>query len=187
MPKKYSQVGIIYGWCGSSAIHWQTWLARKTRKSGIKTVYPKLPGKDRPDLNAWLKALEKGIANVDGRTALVGHSLGCCAILHMLKRKNILRVGLVVLVAPPSEERIAKSNAPFLAPFASGIDFMNARRKADRAEIFISDNDAWSSVKDAKKLAKNLRAKLHIIHKGGHLNVSAGFNTFPEVLALIIG
>jgi len=184
--KKYSRVGIVYGWRGSSAIHWQTWLARKCRALGIETVYPKLPNKQRPKLGEWTAALNKALPRVDEETALVGHSLGCNAILHFLKRKSVKRVGLVVLVAPASVEKILASEAPFLVPFFQNVDFAAARKKAVRIEIFASDDDAWGGAAEARKLAARLGAKLHVVRGGGHLNVSAGFHSFPEVFELLV-
>ena len=184
--RKYSRVGIVYGWCGSSALHWQTWLARKCRKLGMKTAYPKLPNKQRPKLGEWMTALGKALPRVDEETALVGHSLGCNAILRFLKRKSVKRVGLVVLVAPLSLKQVLESDAPFVAPFLRDLDCAAARKKALRIVVLVSNDDSWSDLKDVRMLARKLGAELRVVRGGGHLNASAGFHSFPEVLELLI-
>ncbi len=183
----YTRVAIVHGWSGSSAIHWQTWLARKCRKLGLKTIYPKLPNKYRPELSDWLSVLKRQLPVVDEKTVLVGHSLGCATILQLLRRPGIRKVGLVVLAAPTTAKKIAKSALPFLGGFFKGIDLPLARKKAGKIVIFTSDDDTWIDVREAKALAKELSADLHVIHKGKHLSVSGGFHTFPQVLELIAG
>jgi predicted alpha/beta hydrolase family esterase len=183
---RFKRVGIIYGWGGSSAVHWQSWLARKCRTLGFETIYPKLSEKEKPVLRVWLRELKRALPAVDEETALVGHSAGCGAILHLLERKDVRRVGLVVLVAPLSLEKILASEAPFIAPFFEDIDFETVKKKAVRIEIFASDDDAWGGAAEARKLCRKLKkARLHVVRGGGHLNVSAGFHAFPEVLALL--
>jgi uncharacterized protein len=180
-----TRVCILHGYGGSGVLHWQTWLAKKCQKLGLATIYPKLPSKDAPKLQAWLAALSEEMPKIDESTALVGHSLGCQTMLHLLARKDIKSVGLVILVAPLSISKIKESDLSFLAPFWNGIDAAALSRKAKRVVIFASDNDKWSNIEDARKLAKETHADLRIIASGGHLNASSGQHTFREVLGLI--
>jgi predicted alpha/beta hydrolase family esterase len=51
--------------------------------------------------------------------------------------------------------------------------------------MFASDDDRYVNIEAAHRLAKVLGAGFHIVQGGGHLSVSAGYHTFPEVLDLI--
>ena len=183
--RKYTRIGLIYGIGGSNALHWQTWLAKKCRKLGIETHYPELPHKDHPVLEEWLLALEKEMPVIDEKTALVGHSLGCPAILHLLERKYIESVGLLVLVAPPTISIIRAGDYSFLLPFYENYNIDVIRAKAKRIELFASDDDIWSEFGEIKGRAGELGANLHVVSGGWHLNVASGHRKFPEILELV--
>jgi len=52
-------------------------------------VYPKMPGEDDPDYEAYKAKIEKELKGVDGGLILVGHSLGACFLLKYLTGKEI--------------------------------------------------------------------------------------------------
>lgn len=183
----YTRIGIIHGHLGSGPNHWQTWLAGKCHEAGLETHYPGLPDLEHPRLDPWLQALERDMPMLDEKTALVGHSLGCAAILHWLQKPVIKAVGAVILVAPAAEKNVAQSKVAFLTPFYENVDLPAIRKKALRTDLFASDDDIWMSMADSEKMARQLGAQLHTFHNGGHLSVNAGFTTFPQVLQLIIG
>ena len=182
----YQRVGIIHGYAGSGARHWQTWLARNCRLLGAETHYPKLPGRfAQPTLPAWLEAIERTMPVMDESTALIGHSLGCPTILQLLREEQIKQVGLIVLVAPSTLSRVAASELGFLRDFYENLNGRTAC-KAKKAAVFTSDNDRWVDPYAALALALELHADFHLIKDGGHLNVASGHHTFPEVLDLIV-
>ncbi|MBI5226462.1 serine hydrolase family protein [Candidatus Micrarchaeota archaeon] len=183
----YTRIGIVYGHGGFYENHWQTWLARECEKAGLETHYPDLPEPKKPILAEWIDALKKDMPVVDDKTALVGHSLGCAAILHWLKSPTIKTVGSVILVGPAAEGNVAQSKLSFLTPFHQNLDLQVVRKKAKQIELFASDEDIWMSLDDSKKLAQELGARLHVFHNAGHLSINHGYTSFPEVLELIVG
>ena len=182
---QYTKIGIIHGWKGNLSNHWQNEFAKKCRKAGLKTIYPTFPNKHRPKLEEWLDVMEKKMQTIDKKTVLVGHSLGCHAILHVLEKKSVKRVGLIILVSPSSTEKIMKNKVQFLAPFFQNVDVKTVRSKAKKIEIFASDNDKWIDVAEAKKLARALKAKLHIVPNGKHLSTPEDFHVFPKIMEKI--
>ncbi len=181
-----TRVLIVHGYANSGPTHWQTWLAEKCRDAGIETHYPELPNPYNPDLDEWIGALRTEMPDPDGKTALVGHSLGCAVIFHVLKQEYVRTVGRVLLVAPASKRNVTESRQAYLAPFYQGMDLANARKKARRIDVFASDDDVWMSMDESAKLARELDATLHTFRSGGHLSINAGFTTFPEVLDVIL-
>ncbi len=181
-----TRILIIHGYASSGPKHWQTWLARECEKAGLETHYPDLPNPYNPDVGEWMAALRAELPDPDERTALVGHSLGCAAIFHLLKQEHVRTVGDVVLVAPAHARNVAQSRQAYLAPFYQGMDYANARKKAGRIDLFVSDEDVWMSMADSKAMARELGARLHVFHDAGHLSINAGYHTFPEVLDVIL-
>ncbi len=190
----YSRVVIVSGWMGSGATHWQRWLERRCKALGTEAHCPKLPGRfGEPKLPAWLNALERLAPVINETTALVGHSLGCTTILHLLRREHIQSVGLVVLVSPVSRARIVENADKYPTPeiqqailrFYDDLDTGPAGRKARRIDIYASDNDIWVDPLAAQTLALELEAHFHLIPGGGHLSVSTGYYKFPTILDLL--
>lgn len=182
-----TKVGIIHGYAGSSAIHWQTWLSKKCNRFGIETYYPKMPEIYSPKLEDWLGAINKEIQKIDEHTALIGHSLGCPTILHFLKQPKIKKIGKVILVSPSSKIRVQKK-LPSIIPFFEGLEdyvLCDLRHKIVSSHIFASDNDEWVDVSIAKKLASALGSEFHLLHNAGHISVSSGYHKFQEVFDLL--
>jgi predicted alpha/beta hydrolase family esterase len=185
----YKQVVIVPGWKGSGATHWQRWLERKCRALGAEVHCPKLPGRfKKPQLSAWLEALERVAPIINETTALVGHSLGCPTILHMLERDYVRSVGLVVLVAPVTASRMIEhvDKYPSSEAFQAMMSFQDglgrATWKARRIEIFTSFDDIWVDPVETMRYAQVTGANFTGITNGGHLSMADGYHTFPWVL-----
>ncbi|MBI2445330.1 serine hydrolase family protein [Candidatus Micrarchaeota archaeon] len=181
-----TRVLIIHGYASSGPKHWQTWLARECEKAGLETHYPDLPDPYRPDLAIWLQALKKDMPKIDAQTALVGHSLGCAIIHHILQRKDVRRAGHVILVAPATPAKVAASKLAFLNPFYEDMELETTKKKAKKIDVFASDDDVWMSMNESAALARQLDATLHTFVDGGHLSLNAGYHTFPEVLDVLL-
>lgn len=182
-----TRIGIIHGYAGSSAIHWQTWLARKCRKLGLETHYPKLPDIYSPKLKDWIKAINNEIPKIDENTALIGHSLGCPTILHLISQPKIKKLGMAILVSPSSKNRVERK-LPSIMPFFEELDeevLRSIKPKIISSHIFASDNDEWVDIPIARKLADSLSSEFHLMHNAGHISVSSGFHKLDEVLNLI--
>ena len=93
------KVLIIHGWRGFEPEHWQNWLFGKLKEKKVEVYLPILPGFDNPKQKAWVKELEK-FRPFDENTVMVGHSLGCAAILRLIEEMGEDEsVGKTILVA----------------------------------------------------------------------------------------
>ncbi|NJP97715.1 hypothetical protein HCN51_51255 [Nonomuraea sp. FMUSA5-5] len=52
----------------------------------MKVEIPALPNSTAPEPEPWITAAAEALGEPDGRTAVVGHSLGCVTALHALDR-----------------------------------------------------------------------------------------------------
>jgi predicted alpha/beta hydrolase family esterase len=138
-------------------------------------------------LHSWVSRLKEVLAPLDEETALVCHSLGCAAAIHLLQDDSIKNLGRLILVAPANLKGLESTELAFLKPFYENIDLQAAKSKIRKTEIYLADNDPYISLAEAKVWEKELNAKATMIHGGGHLNVASGCTSFPEILASLTG
>lgn len=70
-------------------------------------------------------------------------------------------------------------NASF---FEKGFNWRKIRQNCKNFFIYNSDDDPYVPLSKGKKLAKNLKVKLNVIHNAGHINATAGYTKFPKLL-----
>lgn len=91
----------VPGWGGSGPGHWQTrWEASVPGMSRVE--------QDdwlQPERSAWVERLCREVDSSPAPVVLVGHSLGCGAIVHAAAQGRLGRVAGAFLVAMPDMER----------------------------------------------------------------------------------
>ena len=144
-----------------------------------------MPGRRRPDpdtpqLAPWLDALAATLDGLpDDGFDVVCHSLGSVLWLHHVHAGHGPRPGRVVLVAPPSPQVDVPELKPFLdIPFE--IDLV--RHAADGTVLVGTDNDPYCREGAAAAYGRPLKMPTTVIPGGGHLNVEAGYGTWPAML-----
>ena len=187
---------IVHGWGASPKSDWLAWLKKELERKGASVIVPAMPRTNHPIIKAWVSHLESvirkaGSAHKD--LILVGHSIGCQAILRTLEKSpspSALRIKGVALVAPwftlknlegPGEEAIAK---PWLA---TPIDLAKAMYRIGKLTAFFSTNDPLVPFPENKKRFGAAFQAIHpriIVMKGkGHFNALDGVREFPALLA----
>jgi predicted alpha/beta hydrolase family esterase len=64
--------------------------------------YPRMPGGDNPEHEAWKARISKELAGMDGEAILVGHSLGASTLLKYLSEEETANpVAGAFLIASP--------------------------------------------------------------------------------------
>ena len=71
---------------------------KELEKKGFHVEVPAMPDTDNPKIESWVSFLKKTIKNPGKDTYLIGHSIGCQAILRYLQGINS-KIGGVVFVA----------------------------------------------------------------------------------------
>jgi len=164
--------------------HWQKWLYDQLNERSIDVDLPILPEFDNPVQEDWLKELEK-FKPFDDDTILVGHSLGCAAILRLLERLDgNQKVGKVILVSG----WIGKTpKYPELNDFyQTDFNWKRIKERALKIIAVVSDNDTYHPFENTEKLAKLLGASLILKPNKEHINVKSGYGPFPEMLDLVL-
>lgn len=177
---------IIHGWEGHPEEGWFPWLKKQLEQLSFEVKVPSMPSPEEPKIKEWTSFLSEQVGSPDENTFLVGHSMGCQAILRYLENlPSDIKIGGIFLVAgfinlvnleSPEEEKIAK---PWLT---KPIGWKKIRLHTDNIVAIFSDNDTWVPLSDSKIFKDRLGAKIIIERKKGHFSGDDKVNTLPNLL-----
>lgn len=178
-PARRRQVYIVHGYTASPGDHWFPWLAERLERDGAAVEVLPMPDSGAPAAAAWDAFLDAAIARCDEHTFLVGHSLGCIAIVRYLLRSKTARCGGVVLVAGFAEPVAGLAE---LDEFVAGVGTIEDLREAvDCRCVIAARDDEAVPYAATERLAGRLDADFLSVEKGGHFLGREGFTAFPLV------
>ncbi|TXK19945.1 serine hydrolase family protein [Homoserinibacter sp. GY 40078] len=174
---------ILHGYTASPASHWFGWLGDELAADGVVTSVPALPDSDAPDAEAWTAAAADAIGDVDGGTAVVGHSLGTITAIRALGRvfadRPDARLGALALVASFVEP---VPIYPELDPFARGVPALGSlAARIDRRLVMRSDADPEVPIELTEPVVRGLDAELQVVPGAGHFMGSEGVVTLEPL------
>ncbi|MFH1366979.1 MAG: alpha/beta fold hydrolase [Patescibacteria group bacterium] len=184
---------VVHGIGGHEKENWFPWLKKELGQKGWEVIVPSLSDTDHPTMAVWNEQLARFDEQINEQSVLVGHSLGCPAMLYHLQLlgKN---VHTVILVAPTNpwqkwtELRHSHPTADWKAVEAmneSGLfNWKKIRALAERFIIMFSDNDPFIPVESVEYYKKNLpEAEFHLFSGKHHFSKSNGnITVLPEIL-----
>jgi uncharacterized protein len=173
---------IVHRWDGKPDSDWYPWLKKELEKKGYEVEIPEMPNTESPKIEEWLPYLEKFVGNIDEEMIFIGHSVGCQAILRLLKKAEG-KVSAVSLVAPWTRlVNLDFEEASVARPWLeTPIDWKNVKNKAEKFVAFLSDNDPWVPVTQAEFFQKKLGAQIFIEHNTGHFTEDDGVVKLPQL------
>lgn len=185
------RVIIVHGWGGNPEEGWFPWAKQELEKQGFTVTIPVMPNTEEPTIAEWVAYLRKIVGTPDENTYLVGHSIGCQAILRYVESFEPRQsVGRVVLVAgwfdldnleTEEEKHIAK---PWIA---TPINFAKIRQHDRSITAIISDNDPFGFFESNRSIFQNELGATVIVEPGkGHLNGEDGDLKLPSVIEAIV-
>ena len=162
------KVLILHGWGGSDYPHWQSHLAMQLIENNYAVSFPKLPNKDKPELDLWMEYLENEIKHFEP-DIIVCHSLANILWFHYASKFKIKELDKLMLVSPVSIDcEIEELDTFFPYPIPSDL-------QAKETIMAASDNDPYIKVEELFHLSNLLEIGLKIMEDGGHLNVDSGY------------
>ncbi len=169
-----SKVIIVHGLNGSPESDFLPWAKKELEKRGYEVIAPLMPDPDHPQIAIWVPYLKKVVGEPRETDTLVGHSVGCQAILRYLENlpenQKVDRVILIAgwfTLANLDEEESAVLQPWMDAPF----DFGKIKNKANSFTVVLSDNDPYVSIEENRKVfEEQLGAKIFVEHNKGHFN-----------------
>lgn len=178
------RVIIIHGWDGHPEDHWKKWLKLELQKKGIEVIEPKIPGGKHPELRIWQKEIAETVGVPDTNTCLVGHSLGCIALVHYLRSlKESEKVAGAVFVAGFSRDIGIGEIEKF---YLNTEEVREAKSHANKIVTIVSDNDEAVPLIRALEFQKELGADLVLEHNKGHFCADDGVLELQSALDSVL-
>lgn len=185
------RVFIIHGWDGYPTEAWMPWLKKELEQRGFVVEAPNMPQPDEPTIETWVPKVAEVIGEPDENTYVVGHSIGCRAILHYLESLDGKKVGGAILVAPgfrlenleEEGEEVVAIAKPWLE---AQLDFNKIRQATPNITAILSDNDPYNALDYNKQKLSELGAEIVVEHNKGHFSEDSGVKELPSALNAIL-
>lgn len=168
------RIYLIHGWGGNSnSEKWFSWMRDECEKRNIELIIPNMPNTKRPKIEEWMEKLNE-IVDVKTETYLIGHSIGCQAIMRFLEQIK-LRVKGVIFIAGRfnlikesyEDDNEKKTAKPWIE---TKIDFNKVKNNTDKIIAIFSDNDPYVSLSETKIFKEKLGAEIIIKRNEEHFN-----------------
>jgi predicted alpha/beta hydrolase family esterase len=188
---------IIHGYLSNPAEAWLPWLRAELERRGCTVALPAMPNPDRPVISEWIAFIAGLVGEPDNRTVMVGHSIGCQAVIRYLETlgsagKCVAKTVLVAGSFPPgftAGEADAKTGGnQVLQPwFTTPVDAAEVKRAAGKCTVILSDDDPDTDVsKAAASFRLTLDPKIIIETGKGHYNEDTTVTELPAALEAVI-
>ena len=167
---------LVPGWQNSGPAHWQSlWEAAHP-----EAVRVQMTDWDFPRCADWVASLDDALAACAEAPVLVGHSVGCIAIVRWAAHHNRAVHG-ALLAAPADVDRPACPEAlRNFSPVPMGpLPFPS--------HVVVAADDPYLSPDRARAFAAAWGSAFTELASGGHLNATAGHGPWPLGEALLAG
>jgi predicted alpha/beta hydrolase family esterase len=180
---------IVHGWDGSPDEPMLAWLRGRLVANGYEVAAPAMPEPAMPTIAAWVGKLQE-VVRPSEETVLIGHSVGCQAVLRYLETLPAgVRVGQVVLIAPwmrldeetirEEGEEVREIARPWME---TPIDFAKVRSHAGACTAIFSDNDPFVPLSEQGLFREKLGATIVVEHGQGHFSPADAVSELPAAL-----
>lgn len=183
---------IIHGWDGNPDEPMLQWIKAELEKRGFEVSVPVMPDSAEPIIDAWVNMLKETV-KLSEHTFLVGHSIGCQAVLRYIETLSPdTRIEEIILIAPWMQldmntiEEEGKEMAEVARPWMeTPIDFAKIKSQVERTVAIFSDNDRYVPLDQKQLFERELDAETIVEHSKGHFTVSEGITDLPSILEAI--
>ena len=166
---------IIPGLGNSGPQHWQTYF----ENAGPNFRRINQLEWETPDCHTWVQTIDQTLSMYDlSEVVLIGHSLGCAAIIHWAhKYRHVIKGAFLVA---PSDIEDSRYDFP-VKDFAP----MPLEPLPFKSVVVASTNDPWVSIERAARFASAWGSELINLGDAGHINTASGYGEWEEGLVLL--
>ncbi|MFY9256468.1 MAG: alpha/beta hydrolase [Fuerstiella sp.] len=167
---------LIPGLGGSSETHWQSLWELQRPESFLRVSQEDW---NKPDCTVWVDKIQTVLESLPlEQLVLIGHSVGCAAVVHWLQKYRHAIKG-VLLVAPSDVER---ADYP---TYITGFVPLPLSKLACPGIVVASSNDHVVDPILARYFAECWGCEYVEVQNAGHFEPSAGFGEWPFGLTLL--
>lgn len=175
-------------WSGTATSDFYPWLTRElaSRAPQVRVEVASLrPVPDRPEIEACLEE----VACLDpSRTLLMGHSVGCQALLRALARLDteIRAPALLCVAGWWTVDRPWDTIRPWIE---TSFDHARTAARCARIEVLLSDNDPFTrdAEETRRRFVEALAAHVQIVPGRQHFNATEEPAVLDTILRLLGG
>jgi len=191
---------LLHWWSGNSEENWLPWLNKELENKVFETLVPDLPNTDKPNIEEQLDFINSlSELNSENRklkhsvNLIVGHSLWCQLAMKYVEENNISN-SRIILVAPTypnlAEElwtEILWDSFDIIKKYYDiNLDFEKTNKLNNEIIIFLSDNDPYINMKNAKKYYNNFENIQFLEFKNKwHFNKNAWVMELEDILDFV--
>jgi len=177
------KVFMVHGFMGQPNGSWLPWLMGQLEKHDIYACALPMPTPYIPVKSEWTQTITEAVGTISDDIFLIGHSLGCAAILRYLESlDSSQKISGVVLVAGRLNEA-KQEGYEYVDSFLKGsFDFDHIKNVCKNFTVIQGDNDPNIPKEVGEEMAKILFCDLITIPNGQHLRGSQGWYELPQAL-----
>jgi len=183
---------LIHGWSGKPDDPILAWLRDELERTGWTVVAPEMPDRHEPKIESWVGALN-AIVKPTAETVLVGHSVGCQAVMRYLAQTPPgTRIAGLVLIAPwmQLDEETIREEGPESVAIAkpwveTPIDFSAIKVRTAQTVAIFSDDDPFVPLAQKELFERELGARTIVEQGMGHFSRGDGVREVPSVLEAV--
>ena len=182
----------VHGWGGAPESEaWNPWLRKELESKDFEIIAPAMPNTDEPEINAWINKLKEEVGTPDENTYLIGHSIGCQAILRYLETlEPSVKIAKTILVAPWThlDEKTIEEEGEEVREIAkpwmeTPINWEKAKTICNKFLCIFSNNDPYVPLSDSEIFKEKLNAEIIIKHNEEHFNDTQEIKEIVEFIA----
>ncbi len=192
---------LFHGSYGNNQENWLPYLKNQLEKLGQEVILEQYPVEDYDAVVAKGKTYKSPVQNIDTWTkkfseiyeskikkrsdiVFIGHSLAPVFILEMVE-KFLIPLQAAIFVSPFFVlHNLWKFDAVNGSFYRKNFDFETLKQLIGKSYVLYGDNDPYVPAEQPKEFAEKLGSEIFAIKNGGHLNKSAGFAKFPQLLEI---
>ena len=166
----------IPGLRNSSTQHWQSIWENEMPNEFFRVNQKNW---ERPDCDTWIKKIELDLQQLSHKNLiLIGHSIGCMAIIKWHERFQRQIKG-ALLVAPSDSE------SETYPKYITGFSPIPKTVLPFPSIVVGSTNDHVTTLERTRIFSENWGSRLVMLEKAGHIEPKSGFGNWPQGLELV--
>lgn len=185
--KRFFIVHRLDGYPGGD---WYPWLKMELEKKGFFVEILEMPDSSSPSIYEWTEYIKEAIGTCDENTFLIGHSIGCQAILRYLEKLApeekiggaVFVAGWFALMGLEDEEEKAIARPWLEIP----IDFGKVREHLIKSIALFSNNDPFVPINNINLFKERIGSETIMEQGMKHFTERDGVTELPAVLDAVL-